>query len=256
MVTHWESEEAFQAWATGPAIEAHAGQRRQPGRNRIVAAGVRGCVGRCGHRRRGVGLRAPLERAAAALVAVVPRVPWCVVVPHRRQHRPPTPTRACRSAPTRPPGVPRQADHGHAQLRLADRSDRSSTHWRRRTWSSRSIGHGQPLVGPAVHASRVSISARAGRRCTCAPPSAQNKTSISTPTTTGWSTGSTRSSAPRDQFMGRCRRRAGQLRRPVLVPGRQGNDGDCARLRAPTPAESLPLASIFKLYVLTPSPRA
>ena len=30
VVTHWESEEAFQAWATGPAIEAHAGQRANP----------------------------------------------------------------------------------------------------------------------------------------------------------------------------------------------------------------------------------
>src|SRR6187200_3792603 len=30
VVTHWESEEAFQAWATGPAVEAHAGQRANP----------------------------------------------------------------------------------------------------------------------------------------------------------------------------------------------------------------------------------
>ncbi len=30
MVTHWESDEAFQAWATGPAIEAHAGHRANP----------------------------------------------------------------------------------------------------------------------------------------------------------------------------------------------------------------------------------
>jgi heme-degrading monooxygenase HmoA len=30
VVTHWESEEAFQAWATGPAIEAHAGHRANP----------------------------------------------------------------------------------------------------------------------------------------------------------------------------------------------------------------------------------
>ena len=28
--TRWESEEAFQAWATGPAIEAHAGEHRNP----------------------------------------------------------------------------------------------------------------------------------------------------------------------------------------------------------------------------------
>jgi len=30
VVTQWETEEAFQAWATGPAVEAHAGQRANP----------------------------------------------------------------------------------------------------------------------------------------------------------------------------------------------------------------------------------
>ena len=30
VVTQWESEEAFQAWASGPAVEAHAGQRAKP----------------------------------------------------------------------------------------------------------------------------------------------------------------------------------------------------------------------------------
>ncbi len=30
VVTQWESDEAFQAWATGPAVEAHAGQRANP----------------------------------------------------------------------------------------------------------------------------------------------------------------------------------------------------------------------------------
>jgi heme oxygenase (mycobilin-producing) len=30
VVTHWESDEAFQAWANGPAIEAHAGHRANP----------------------------------------------------------------------------------------------------------------------------------------------------------------------------------------------------------------------------------
>lgn len=28
--TRWESEEAYQAWASGPAIEAHAGVRSNP----------------------------------------------------------------------------------------------------------------------------------------------------------------------------------------------------------------------------------
>src|SRR5918997_5574376 len=28
--TRWESEEAFQAWANGPAKEAHAGERSRP----------------------------------------------------------------------------------------------------------------------------------------------------------------------------------------------------------------------------------
>ena len=30
VVTQWESEEAFQAWAAGPAIAAHAGERANP----------------------------------------------------------------------------------------------------------------------------------------------------------------------------------------------------------------------------------
>ena len=30
VVTTGESDEAFQAWATGPAVEAHAGQRANP----------------------------------------------------------------------------------------------------------------------------------------------------------------------------------------------------------------------------------
>ncbi|KAA1431622.1 mycobilin-forming heme oxygenase MhuD [Mycolicibacter arupensis] len=30
VVTHWESDETFQAWAQGPAVEAHAGQRAKP----------------------------------------------------------------------------------------------------------------------------------------------------------------------------------------------------------------------------------
>lgn len=30
VVTHWESDEVFQAWAQGPAVEAHAGQRAKP----------------------------------------------------------------------------------------------------------------------------------------------------------------------------------------------------------------------------------
>ena len=30
VVTQWESDEAFQAWASGPAREAHAGERAKP----------------------------------------------------------------------------------------------------------------------------------------------------------------------------------------------------------------------------------
>lgn len=30
VVTHWESDEAFQAWATGRGAEAHAGQQNNP----------------------------------------------------------------------------------------------------------------------------------------------------------------------------------------------------------------------------------
>ena len=30
VVTKWESEEAFQAWVSGPAVHAHAGERANP----------------------------------------------------------------------------------------------------------------------------------------------------------------------------------------------------------------------------------
>lgn len=30
VVTHWETEEDFQAWLQGPAIQAHAGERARP----------------------------------------------------------------------------------------------------------------------------------------------------------------------------------------------------------------------------------
>ena len=30
VVTHWDSEESFQAWANGPARAAHAGERKNP----------------------------------------------------------------------------------------------------------------------------------------------------------------------------------------------------------------------------------
>ncbi|KHO17994.1 MULTISPECIES: antibiotic biosynthesis monooxygenase family protein [Mycobacteriaceae] len=30
VVTQWETEEAFQAWASGPAVEAHKGQQAKP----------------------------------------------------------------------------------------------------------------------------------------------------------------------------------------------------------------------------------
>jgi heme-degrading monooxygenase HmoA len=51
VVTQWESEEAFQAWA------GYRGSRRPPGQprsDRLVAAGIRGCVGRCRIRPLGV----------------------------------------------------------------------------------------------------------------------------------------------------------------------------------------------------------
>ena len=30
MVTHWDSEESFQAWLQGPAMTAHSGERAKP----------------------------------------------------------------------------------------------------------------------------------------------------------------------------------------------------------------------------------
>ena len=129
VVTQWESDEAFQAWASGPAVEAHAGQRANPvatgasllefevvldvagseRRRRSGRAPACGCRRSCGielHRSSlvtalacGCGAR---RRTPAADAAAVRR-------PHRHQH---------------PAGRPGQADHGHAQLRLADRPDR------------------------------------------------------------------------------------------------------------------------------------
>ena len=48
VVTHWDTEESFQAWLNGPAMTAHSGERARPGRVGLVAAGVRGrpAVGR------------------------------------------------------------------------------------------------------------------------------------------------------------------------------------------------------------------
>ena len=75
MVTQWESEEAFQAWATGPAIEAHKRAAANPvatgasllefevvldvaGRRQGVArAGRDHAVAHCGRARRRPGLR-------------------------------------------------------------------------------------------------------------------------------------------------------------------------------------------------------
>ena len=124
VVTQWESEEAFQAWATGPAVEAHAGQRANPGRHRRVAAGVRGCVGRCRDRRKGLaraGRVAARPRLTVAVTLVVALACGCADAgparpadaahgrPHRHQHA---------------AGSAGQADHGHAELGLADRSQR------------------------------------------------------------------------------------------------------------------------------------
>ena len=30
VVTHWDTEESFQAWLTGPAMTAHSGERARP----------------------------------------------------------------------------------------------------------------------------------------------------------------------------------------------------------------------------------
>jgi heme-degrading monooxygenase HmoA len=30
VVTHWDTEESFQNWLTGPAMEAHSGERARP----------------------------------------------------------------------------------------------------------------------------------------------------------------------------------------------------------------------------------
>ena len=42
VVTHWDTEESFQAWLQGPAMTAHSGERARPVASGLVAAGVRG----------------------------------------------------------------------------------------------------------------------------------------------------------------------------------------------------------------------
>ena len=55
VVTQWESDEAFQAWASGPAIEAHAGQAptRSPPARRCSSS--RSCWTSGGQKRSDVG---------------------------------------------------------------------------------------------------------------------------------------------------------------------------------------------------------
>lgn len=69
VVTQWESEEAFQAWATGPAIEAHKGEQRNP-----VATGQASWSSRLCWTLRGRATRRSPGRAlrpAAGLTAVM-----------------------------------------------------------------------------------------------------------------------------------------------------------------------------------------
>jgi heme-degrading monooxygenase HmoA len=40
VVTTWESDEAFEAWRNGPAVEAHAGQHDPNAGARPVASGA------------------------------------------------------------------------------------------------------------------------------------------------------------------------------------------------------------------------
>src|SRR5258708_38959973 len=50
VVTQWESEGAFQPWATRPAVEAHAGQRANPvatGASLLELEGVVDVAGTC-----------------------------------------------------------------------------------------------------------------------------------------------------------------------------------------------------------------
>ena len=162
VVTQWESEEAFQAWATGPAVEAHAGQRANPvatgasllefevvldvagtGADGVARAGhdTSGRAHGCGRARRRPGLRLRQHRTDACGRRRVRRS-------HRHQH---------------PPGSAGQADHGHAQFRLAHRHRRGAHAGRSGRWSTTSAPRWtRSVVGPAVHGHRHRHRRRAG----------------------------------------------------------------------------------------------
>ncbi len=112
---------------TGPPIEAHAGQRANPvatGASLLefeVVLDVAGSKPRLSRRR--AAPRRALALSAAAALVVTPRSGLLPVTLRRRRTRR-TPDH--RSTPRTPPGSAGPADHGHAELGLADRPGRSS----------------------------------------------------------------------------------------------------------------------------------
>ena len=69
VVTQWESEEAFQAWATRPSGRGTRRSARESGGHGRVATGVRGRTGRCG--RQGVARGRSRHGAVGVAIALV-----------------------------------------------------------------------------------------------------------------------------------------------------------------------------------------
>ena len=233
MVTQWESEEAFQAWASGPAVEAHAGQRANPvatgasllefevvldvrgqersdlgdrargdrrssaSRVRRRATGLRRC--RRARRRPGLRLRPPGPPAGRGRL--------------RRATSTPTPRRAC--GPSRPwtcsTPTGRSAPSGCA-------------HWPPPTWSTTSRGTMDRLwwdrpdhrhrhrhrrgPGDAARAHSYGVAQDIELRTNDAGLVDRFEVTLQ---------------PPDDQELGRHRHGADQVRRPLLVSGVQGH---------------------------------
>ena len=151
------------------------------------------------------------------------------------------------------PGPARQADHGHAQLRLADRHRRCPHAWRPRIRSTASPRR-WAICGWTVRSlSRASTSARASATLhVLTSYGVAQDIELRTNDDGIVDRFSVELRTAGDQDMARHRHRADQVGRAVLVSGLEGHRtaGEVRNSRGHQHRLSLPLASIFKLYVL------
>ena len=159
VVTQWESEEAFQAWATRPCRRGARRSARQSGGHRRVAARVRGCAGRCGDRRQRRNAGRARRRATALTVAVALVVALACGCAHAGPAACRTPRTACHIDTNTPQG-----------LRAKQTMDMLNSDWPIGTVGVRTLAaprsgrrrhrsDGQAVVGPPDHGDRSSTSA-------------------------------------------------------------------------------------------------